>query len=360
MRQRTDDESRAFALLQAANPASVQDTRRELDEKRLAARARVYAALEGKPQVGSRRATDNAMGRLPWLAGRVRLLGAAGAVAVAALVALIGVPALFPGGGEPARALQVLSAAASIAAAQPATAPGPGQYTYVKERRGLLGGPAETVEWWIASDGSGRMRRSGPQTIGVASSADGRLRRLPAFVTAGLRAVRDATFGPGRFAELYEKVNPGVLDAHVEDLPTDSEGLEAVLRRELRGAADFNPDPATQSLQMLQLIEEILANPLASPELRGALYEISAGLEGVEIREHVTDPVGRAATAIELCSAAVPARYEVYFDPATSATLGTREVDSVACGAAHSYPAGLTGYSVYLERATVESIHKRP
>jgi hypothetical protein len=51
----------------------------------------------------------------------------------------------------------------------------------------------------------------------------------------------------------------------------------------------------------------------------------------VEIRENESDPVGRAATAITLCSAAIPARYEVFFDPATSATLGTREVSSVPC-----------------------------
>jgi hypothetical protein len=151
-----------------------------------------------------------------------------------------------------------------------------------------------------------------------------------------------------------------VLDGRIDELPTDPQTLKAVLLHKLREALDFNRDPATQSLQMLQLLEEVLANPLPSPELRGAVYEIAARLEGVEIREHVADPVGRAATAIALCSDAIPARYEVFFDPATSTTLGTREINSVPCNDVSSHSAGLGGYSVYLEQATVDSIHKRP
>jgi hypothetical protein len=226
----------------------------------------------------------------------------------------------------------------------------------VKQRSGIIGGPTATVEWWTASDGSGRMHRSGAHTMGVYEDARGE-RRI--FVEGHDRTPPDATFGPGRFAEFYEQVNPGVLDARIDGLPSDPEGLELLLRRKLREARDFNPDPTTQSLQMLQLIQEILANPLASPELRSAVYEIAAGLEGVETREHVADPVGRPATAIVLCSAAIPARYEVFFDPATSDTLGTREVD-VPCDGAGSQQSGLTSYGVHLEQGTVDSTHQRP
>jgi hypothetical protein len=365
MSKRTHHESRAFALLQSANPARVEDIRRELDEERLAtAWAHACAVLEGNPEVGvGRPAADGAEGRAPRDARRVRLVGAAGAVAVAAAVAvaLTGLPALLPGGGEPARALQVLNAAASIAAAQPAPSPGPGEYTYLKRRGGLIGGPSETVEWWIAADGSGRMRRTGPQAIGVISYADGRRRQLPATIERRYRTARDVTFGPGRFAELYEKVNPGVLHGRIDELPIDPKVLEAELGRTLRETLDFNPDPDTQSLQMLQLIEQILAYPLAPPKLRSSVYEIAAGLEAVEISEHVTDPVGRPATAIALCSAAIPARYEVFFDPATSATLGTREFDLASCDDARSHgSSGLIGYNVYLKQGTVDSVHEQP
>jgi hypothetical protein len=358
MSKRTDHESRAFALLQSANPARVEDLRRELDEGRLAAaRAHACAALEGNP-VGVGRPADRAAGRFPGDGRRVRLVGAA---AVAVALALTGFLAVFPGGGEPARAQLVLNAAANIAAAQPATAPAPGEYTYVKQRGGVVGVAGETVEWWIASDGSGRVRRSGAQAIGVWSSADGRMRRLRAVVEGRDRTARDVTFGPGRFAELYEKVNPGVLHGRIDELPTDPKVLEAELGRKLRETLDFNPDPDTQSLQMLQLIEQILAYPLASPKLRSAVYEIAAGLEGVEISEHVTDPVGRPAAAIALCSAAIPARYEVFFDPATSATLGTREFDVASCDDARSHrSSGLISYNVYLKQGTVDSVHEQP
>jgi hypothetical protein len=356
MNESTDHEGRAFALLRSANPVELEDLRRELGEERLAAaRAHAYATLEQTQPVVERLAAAHS----PRAARRVGLLGAAGVAAAAVVVALTGLVPVLPGGDEPATALRVLKAAASVAAAQPATSPGPGEYTYVKQRWGIVGGPGGTVEWWIASDGSGRMHRNGAHTIGVITYGDGRGERR-VFVEGHDRTARDATFGPGRFAEFYEEVNPGVLDGRIDGLPSDPKALELMLRRKLREARDFNPDPTTQSLQMLQLIEEILANPLASPELRGAVYEIAAGLEGVKIREHVADPVGRAATAIALCSDAIPARYEVFFDPATSATLGTREVNSVPCNDVSSDSSGLGSYSVYLEQATVDSIHKRP
>jgi len=361
MSKATDDASDAFALLRSANPVRLEDIHRELNEERIgAALAHAYATLRSKPQPIAR-LTEPAARRAPRHARRLRLVGAAAAVAAAVGVALTALPALSPDGAEPASAMRLLTAAATIARAQPAPAPGPGEYRYVKERSGIIGGPSDTVEWWIASDGSGRMHRSGAHTIGVwvMTQEDGRGERR-VFVEGHDRTPRDATFGPGRFAEFYEQVNPGVLDGRIDRLPSDPEALEVMLRRKLREARDFNPDPATQSLQMLQLIEEILANPLASPDLRSAAYETAAGLEGVQIREEAADPVGRPATAIALCSPAIPARYEVFFDPATSATLGTREVSPVPCDGASSQRSGLTSYGVYLEEATVDSIHQRP
>jgi hypothetical protein len=354
MSERSNRENRAFALLRLANPVEVEDIRRELDEEWLAAAwAHTLARLEGNAAPRTGRLTRRLVGGP---SGARRMVGAAGGVAA---ILTAGLVVLFQGGGEPSNALRVLNAAASIAAREPATAPGPGEYTYVKQRFGVIGTPAETVEWWIASDGSGRMRRSGPLATYV-WVVDGHVRQLPATVVGRDRTARDITFGPGRFAEVYAKVTPGLLHGRIEGLPTDPESLERVLRLTVQGAVDFNPDPAAQSLQLLQVSEEVLANPLASPELRSAVYQVVAGLEGVETRENVVDPVGRAATATTLCSDVIPARYEVFFDPATSATLGTREVSPVSCNDARSYPSGLTSYSVYLEEATVDSNHQRP
>jgi hypothetical protein len=339
----SDRERRAFALLREANPVDAEDIRRELDEEHLTALRAQIAALQ----------TTSGPRRVPG----VRLASAAGLAAVAATVGALVV--LFQGGSEPASAYGVLQAAASVAAREPAIAPGPGEYRYVKQRSGVVGGPAQTVEWWIAADGSGRMKRSGPRATAVWSSSDGELSQVPA-TTPEDGAASDVTFGPAGFPELYARLNPGLLDGRVEELPTNSESLESVLRQKLQEAADFNPDPDAQSLQLLQVIEDVLANPLASPQLRSAAYEIAARLDGVEIGENAADPIGRGATVITLCSGAIPARFEVFFDPATSATLATREVSPVACNDVPSQPSGPASYSVYLQTGIVDSIHQRP
>jgi len=344
MSERSDREDHAFALLEDANPLEVEDIRGELDKERLAA---AWAQIFTAPRVTAR----------PPRVRRVRLtVLATGAVATVLIAAVLVV--LFQGGGKPTSALRVLNAAASIAAREPIVRAG--EYKYVRQRFGVIGGSAETVEWWVASDGSGRMRRNGPRAMAVWSSSDGRLRYAPATVVGRDRAARDVTFGPGRFAALYARINPGLLDGDLESLPTDPESLEKALRLRLQKAADFNSDPGAQSLQLLQAIEEVLANPLGSPGLRSAVYRLAARLEGVEVVENVADPVGRAATAITLCSAAIPARYEVFFNPATSTALGTREVSPVACNGVRSYPSGLTSYGLYLDEGTVDSIHQRP
>jgi hypothetical protein len=345
MRAARQAESTAFVLLQIANPVDVAEIRRELGEERLAAaRARALRA---------------ALPRRTAYVRRIRAARAAGGVAVVT-VAVVGLLVLFQSGGEPASPLRVLNAAAGIAAREPAATLGPGQYIYVRQRSGVVGGREETVEWWIAADGSGRMARRGPQAIGVWRSANGKVRTRDAKAVGPARAPRVVTFGPGRFSALYARINPGVLEGRIDDLTPDPAALESVLRRKLEGAADFNPDPAAQSLQLLQVVEEVLANPLASPELRSAAYRVAAQLEGVTVQQGVEDPVGRPATAIALCSASIPARYDVFFDPATSATLGTREVSPGACSGAPPHPAGLTSFTVYSEEGTVNSIHDRP
>jgi hypothetical protein len=342
MRETSHRGNHAFALLEAANPVDVEGIRSELNEERLAtARARIFEELRNANGRGSRRV---------WRA-------VAGATAAA--VTTVGLFVLFQGGAEPASPLRILNAAASIAAREPTTVPGPGEYLYVKQRSGVVAGRSVTVEWWIASDGSGRMVRRGQPATAIWSLGNGHKRELPATVTGRARTARNVTFGPGRFADLYARVNPGLLGGRTEGLPTDAASLEPVLRSQLERAADFNPDPGAYSLQMLQVIEAVLANPLASPQLRSAAYELAARLDGVSVDQDATDPIGRRATAIALCSAAIPAHYELFFNPATSATLGTREVSPASCGGAPSVSA-ITSFTVYLEKTTVDSIHERP
>ena len=94
-----------------------------------------------------------------------------------------------------------------------------------------------------------------------------------------------------------------------------------------------------------------LHHPLASPELRGALYDVASRLDSVKVTQGVKDPAGRTATAITLKRSAI--HYAIFFDPATSEVLATGRV---------AYDPGLTysDYTLYLERAMVNSIRERP
>jgi hypothetical protein len=259
--------------------------------------------------------------RRPVRARRTRLLAVAGVAA-----ALVAVVAALPGGDRGATA--ILDAAAATAAEQRSTVPPPGAYAYFSERG--TGSVATVREWWVARDGSGRLRER--MTIGNDFERPANDPGLPRWKQSGPSWVRDTRFGPGEFAATHARAASTVLETDVTALPTDPGALEQALRSELRAAAqDSDPetgfaggtDPA--SWHLLTVIEQTLAHPLASPELRSALYRVAARLDGVEAAENVEDPIGRPASVLRLVRQTNPGsvRNEVYFDPDTAATLAT-------------------------------------
>jgi hypothetical protein len=318
------------------------------------------------------------------LSRRARLACAVGAVA-AVLAVLF---AALPAGDRPAPSVRALDALAATAAKQPSTVPEAGEYTYLKVRSGADTSrerSRRTTEWWIAADGSGRvLQRSyiGNDFESPSDNLPTRWRRV-----GGGWWQRDVRFGPGEFSRVHRVVAPGVLDLDVEALPTDPGDLEQVLRRTLReAAADADPEtgfhdgarPTAQHL--LTVIEQTLAHPLAPPALRSALYRVAARLDGVEVTEGAKDPIGRRATALTLEARlrGGSRRLEVFFDPATSAALGRRDVSGWRQPAPSATPpppgetpapvppgssgttSTLTDFSVYTRPVAVESIHERP
>lgn len=252
-------------------------------------------------------------------------------VAVAAAAALVAVVAALPAGERGAPA--ILDAAAATAAEQRSTVPPPGAYAYFSERGTTSVGTVR--EWWVARDGSGRLRER--MTIGNDFERPADDPSLPRWRRAGPSWIRDTRFGAGEFATIHARASSTVLETDVLSLPTDPDALESALRAELRAAAlDSDPetgfhggaDPA--SYQLLTVIEQSLAHPLASPQLRSGLYRVAARLDGVEVVEDVEDPAGRPATVLRLDRDLHPGtvRQEVYFDPATAATLATRLITS--------------------------------
>jgi hypothetical protein len=313
----------------------------------------------------------------------VRLAAAGGATA-ALIVALL---ALLPSEEQPATGVQVLEAAAATAAAQPSLTPRPGAYAYVKERstqsehrEGHSRKATAIREWWIAADGSGRIvdrgrrsldyapqpGRSEPSNPRLCLPPEGPAQGLPANPPPGLKVcvqniapAIDARFADGQFADLYEERSPSVLGPRrVDKLPTDPDALQRALEDELGRVNSDDPDLDTgftagfpREEQLLILIAETLAHPLASPELRSALYDIASRLDRVKVAQGVKDPAGRPATSITLKRSAI--RYAIFFDPDTSEVLATGRV---------AYDPGLrySDYTLYLERATVNSIRERP
>jgi hypothetical protein len=246
------------------------------------------------------------------------------AIAAAALVAVV---AALPAGDRGAPA--ILDAAAATAAEQRSTVPPPGAYAYFSERGTTSIGTVR--EWWVARDGSGRLRER--MTIGNDFERPADDPSLPRWKRSGESWVRDTRFGPGKFATIHARASSTVLETDVLALPTDPDALESALRAELRAAA-LDSDPETgfqggadpESYQLLTVIEQSLAHPLASPQLRSGLYRVAARLDGVEVVEDVEDPAGRPATMLRLDRDTQ--RQEVYFDPETAATLATRGVTS--------------------------------
>ena len=288
-------------------------------------------------------------------------LVAAGATAFAAV--LVALPA-----GHPS-ALSVLDATAATAAAQPKLALAVGTYAYFRERStaGSTTDPIATghsIEWWVARDGSGRVRETmsidNPferPTDGVAyvvrPSTD---RPLQPWRHAGTdRWFRDARFGPGQFDAIHNVVSPGVLSPGVDGLPTDPVALEAELMRQLRAAArDGDPETGFRGpidqWDLLIVVEQTLAHPLASPELRSALFRLAATFDGVTVTEGTKDPAARPATV--LVATGGTEKTEIFFDPKTAASLAARDTSTEHGTTAQTW--------LYTPPETVDSATSRP
>jgi hypothetical protein len=219
------------------------------------------------------------------------------AVAAAMILAVLFIPVSLPGSGsrDAATAAEVLRRAASVAAEQETTTVGSGQYVYTKSEDAwqscAVSAPGEmtctldryTREIWIAPDGSGRILQDGDRAL-------------------------DEEFGPG-----------GLYFNDLTQLPTDVEALRGYLT-ERAEQADMPTGYST-----FILVGDLLRETNPSPALRSALFRIASALPGVELIGETTDELGRPGIAVGY--ALEGRRWELIFDPETSAIIGEREVD---------------------------------
>lgn len=324
---------------------------------REAARAALLARIEAADAPPPRRGT--ATKRL-----RRRMLVGAGA----ALVLAVALPLFLLGGGEDAVQPAVanpLQLAARAAAVQPQATPGPGQYAYTRSKDAYLmtifdgrrpGNSRAHISWsvlqprvrefWIAPDGSGRLR----ETSGQASFPSPAERA--AWVAAGSPPLPKAD---QTLSEQFGKHQLSYLD--FSGLPTDSKRLRRLIEaRKVHGIGGPRGEAET-----FVLIGDMLRESYLSPALRAALYRVVAELPGVKLVGEVRDPVGRMGTGVAYTDRKRGTRHELIFNPGTSALLGEREILVAAKPNGLKAPPGTVfGYAAYLESRVVGSTGKAP
>jgi RNA polymerase sigma-70 factor (ECF subfamily) len=275
-------------------------------------------------------------------AHRRRLLVPAVALAAAgAAAALIGVGVHGDGNASAATALRH-AAAVARRQAPPAPLP-PGHYVYSK-----------SVQAFLVIDGDKGWAALGPKVREVWIGRHGGLLHetngKPEFLSARDREHWIAAGRPPVNApEATEKLEP----TPPLDLPTDPDALFAKLRVEAEGNANG------VDAEMFTLVGDALRETNASPALRASLYEVAARIPGVELLGPTTDRVGRRGVAVAYSSSHNHERYELIFDPRTSALLEEQTVE--LDGNFLHYPAGtVTGYATYVSTGVVDRAGQRP
>jgi hypothetical protein len=317
-----------------------------VDLERLASGAEadeLLTAILSTPTQESRRHPKASARAFP-IARRRSILTALTVAAVALLGLIVGLPGV--GNGAP-DTLPALARVANAAAAQPAPMTD-FPYLYVKTREmntntSVAGGQAWSVydsstnEEWIAGDGSGRVRRvdAPPRWVGPSDRK--------AWEAAG--RISFLAYGWGSHTE-EEDVPVGHFNhrlmggSDLSELPTDPTELATWLEDRVTdpkaNAGAGNGFPI--SVRTLTLTAEILNNPLATPELRAALYEAEGLIPGIEYLGNSTDAIGRRGVAVgaESANSGAPTLYSLIFDPKTSQVLATE-------GMMLKPPSGLSG-----------------
>ncbi|MDQ1552843.1 MAG: hypothetical protein QOD50_2265, partial [Actinomycetota bacterium] len=114
------------------------------------------------------------------------------------------------------------------------------------------------------------------------------------------------TYGPGGFPM------QGPEQSRVSELSTDPRELAA----QLQGWPDLADERGPKRLwDLTELL--LLEYPNTAPDLRAALFQVAAGIDGITRSDDARDPVGRTAVALQFTSQSDDATWTMYFDPGT-------------------------------------------
>jgi hypothetical protein len=220
-------------------------------------------------------------------------------------------------------------------------------YTRTESLRRATGGDADEVwtiqqleaeQFWIASDGSGRLL-----------SSVGRVR----FPGPRDRARWEAAEHPPVPRRISDRLfAAGELDISdgMTALPARSDALLTELRSRVEGGLPEDVDVFVQ-------IAELLAAGDASPELRSALFRAASELPGIELLGETRDPIGRAGVGVEMTYTDNGAAVSeiMIFDPTTSRLLAREVVLRARASWVDADPGTRIEYVVYIETGRTDS-----
>jgi len=185
---------------------------------------------------------------------------------------------------------------------------GSGQYYYWKTVRPIAGGDVVEQIWW-GEDGSGKYQVDSTN---------------PNYGTP-----QDQTWGPGG---LPENMGFPFEGSDVSKLSTDPQTLLGQLLERSGGngaspepEVTLNPGLSPETSRMWRSIQNLIEQGNASAPLRVAIFEVAAGLDGVQERTGVQDPVGRPAVSlsVQLGDYYCGGNDVMYFEPQTHLLLAS-------------------------------------
>jgi len=220
----------------------------------------------------------------------------------------------------------------------------------------------EIVERWIGKDGSGRQRTASlaPKFVSPSDRKVWEEAGRPVFLAHGFKShIGDEFLPAGSFGErVYEA-------AALSEMPRDPSELAGWLRANVNdpanggGAGNGFPD----SVKTLDLVAELMQNPLATSAQRTALYEAETQVPGIEGLGEAHDEIGRQGVAVGAQSdnSGIQTLYSLIFDPETSRVLASEEkrLAPSASQADQARPLP-TSSTTYLEAGTTFSRRSRP
>ena len=288
-----------------------------------------------------------------------------------------------PAGLPVASTLTLLDKVASAAAAQPATAMGPGQYFYVKTESLYEGVPGETTfnaqstthplsvaEEWIPqgpgkeslskvsgynSTAANAPKNSFSTTVGAAaqpasSSTVGEAAATPDSSSTVAGSAATPASGSSNPNTTVDLLFPTY--AYLQSLPTNPQQLLDVVAKQAKW--DGNSSSASE----FELIGQLEAGAVLPPQTAAALYRAAALIPGVTLVPDATDALGRHGVGISITDQVNGVRLTWIFSTSTYQYLGERD-DQAATTA--SAPKGkLIGLSAILARGVADSLGGTP